>query len=133
MLRILCFLRVPLNILCNGSQCELYINSCCKNLTLTEADSKEEADKDSDEEYEKQEKQDTQEKQAMQENRVLDDNKNETQIKNDAKECEANGSIPAPTLDPGYGAPQCPRNKSAPVLAQCNMLSMGKWISFIFQ
>lgn len=91
---------------------------------LIEADSKEEADKETEEEWEKQEKQDTQEKQEKQENRVLDDNKNETQIKNDAKECEANGTIPPPTLDPGYGAPQCPRNKSAPVLAQCNMLSM---------
>ncbi|XP_045112740.1 monocarboxylate transporter 5-like isoform X2 [Portunus trituberculatus] len=57
------------------------------------------------------------------ENRVLDDNKNETQMKNEAKETEANGTIPNynPEND---GTSPCPRNKSAPVLAQTNLLSV---------
>lgn len=63
---------------------------------------------------------------------MLDDNKNETQFKNDAKEFEANGTIPSTTLDPGSGTGQCPRNKSAPVLAQSNLLSLGKCFSFSF-
>lgn len=91
-----------------------------KNVPPTESESKEEVDNENEE------------KQEKQENRVLDDNKNETQVKNDAKECEANGTIPNPTLDPDSDKGQCPRNKSAPALAHCNLLSVGKWFSLIF-
>lgn len=71
-----------------------------------------------------------QEKQEEEENRVLDDNKNETQVKNDAKECEANGTVPSITLETESGPAQCPRNKSAPALAHSNLLSVGKWLAF---
>lgn len=59
-----------------------------------------------------------------QDNRVLDDNKNETQMKNDTKENEANGIIPNITPDTYTGSGSCPRNKSAPVLAETNLLSV---------
>lgn len=61
-----------------------------------------------------------------QENRMLDDNKNETQMKNDTKETEANGTIPNISPDTNTCTGPCPRNKSAPVLAQTNLLSVGK-------
>lgn len=92
-------------------------------LFFTESESKEELEQDCDEKQDKQEKQ---------ENRVLDDNKNETQVKNDTKENEANGTIPGNTLDPNSGTAQCPRNKSAPALAQSNLLSVGKYFTFHF-
>ncbi|KAG0716397.1 Monocarboxylate transporter 14 [Chionoecetes opilio] len=60
-----------------------------------------------------------------QENRVLDDNKNETQMKNDSKEHEANGTVPFPRIYPDINTctAHCPRNMSAPVLAQPNLYS----------
>lgn len=96
-----------------------------KTVPIAESESQEEVEKESEENQEKESKE-------KQENRVLDDNKNETQIKNDAKESEANGTVPSIIPDPNSVAAQCPRNKSAPALAQTNLISMGKWFSFCF-
>ena len=65
-------------------------------------------------------------KEEEQENRVLDDNKNETQMKNDIKENEANGTILSTYPDTDTQTNPCPRNKSAPVLAQTNLHYVGK-------